>query len=97
MSKKTNTVLFMLVATLVNIIIMIILFIVGFVLIGQFVNPEDTTAASIWTMVVFVVAIGGSFFIYNLLVKAINKKFQLDDKLAPLWKSRRGNKPHRED
>ncbi|AEC01387.1 hypothetical protein [Parasphaerochaeta coccoides] len=90
MSKKTNTVLFMLVATLVNIVIMIILFIAGALLIGRFVN--DANAASIWTMVVFVVAIGGSFFIYNLLVKAINKKFNLDDKLAPLWKSRRDGK-----
>ncbi len=97
MSKKTNTVVFMLLATLLNLVIMIVLFVVGFILIGHFVNPEDSNAASIWTMVVFVVAIGGSFFLYNRIIRLINKKFNLDDKLAPLWQSRKNRRPPVED
>jgi Kef-type K+ transport system membrane component KefB len=95
MSKKSNTVWFMLAATILNVIIMLILFVVCFILITRFVDPASKLVP-LWLGLSFLVSIGGSFYLYSLVIKWMTKKFQLEDKLAPLVSKRRKT-PRRED
>lgn len=88
MSKKTNTILFMIFATILNLVLMLALFIICIVLMSKFGNPESS-AAPLWVMLCFIVSIGGSFALYTLIVKALNKKFHLDEKMEPLFRRRR--------
>ncbi|NLE14460.1 MAG: leader peptide processing enzyme [Spirochaetales bacterium] len=94
MSKKSNTLWFMLAATVLNILLMMILFIVCFVLITRFVDP-NSSLIPMWLGLTFVVSIGGSFFVYSKIIKWMNKKFNLEQNLSPLW-SRRPNKRNQE-
>ena len=93
MNKKGYTLLFMLAATVLNIVLLIAFFIIGFVLLGLFINkfPDATCVAGIMTLLVFVVSIGATFLIYNAFIKLAVKKWNLEDKLYPFFapKSRR--------
>ena len=65
MSKKTNSLIFMVIATIVNVVILL----------------------------VFLGVIVLSFFTYSKLVKWLNKRFNLEDKMDPLFsggRNRRG-------
>ncbi|MDD3904441.1 MAG: leader peptide processing enzyme [Sphaerochaeta sp.] len=95
MSKKTNTVWFMLAATILNVLIMLILFVICFILITRFVNPESSLVP-LWLGLSFLVSIGGSFYLYSLAIKWMSKKFNLEDKLAPLVNKKK-RPPRRED
>ncbi len=90
MSKRRYTVLFMIGATLVNILIMLLIFLVCFLLIVLFTNPESSAAPYLFALT-FLVSIAGSFFIYSRLLKWATKRFDLEDKLVPLF-GRRGRK-----
>ena len=94
MSKKTNSVVFMLVATLVNLLLMVAFFIVGFVIVGLLVAyiPSLADATGVMAILVFALAIFGSFFIYNKLVKWAMVRFNLEDKLDPLFSSKRNKR-----
>ncbi len=95
MSKKSNTLWFMLAATVLNILLMMILFIVCFILITRFVDP-NSSLIPMWLGLTFVVSIGGSFFVYSKIIKWMNKKFNLEQHLSPLWGGRRPNKRKQE-
>jgi len=94
MSKKSNTLWFMLAATVLNILLMMVLFIVCFVLITRFADP-NSSLIPMWLGLTFVVSIGGSFFVYSKIIKWMNKKFNLEQNLSPLW-GRRPNKRKQE-
>ncbi len=98
MSKKTNSLVFMLLATVVNLILMVVLFIVGFVIIGILLTkyPALESAMFVLTLLVFVFAIFGSFFIYSRVVKWATNKFSLEDKLDPIFTPKR-NRRKKED
>ncbi len=95
MSKKSNTLWFMLAATVLNIVLMMILFIVCFILITRFVDP-DSSLIPMWLGLTFVVSIGGSFFVYSRLIKWMNAKYNLEQNLSPLWGGRKSNKRRQE-
>lgn len=94
MSKKSNTIWFMLAATVVNILLMLILFLVCFILISRFVSPESSLIP-LWLGLTFLVSIGGSFFVYSKLIKWMNKKFDLEHNLTPLFGRGGRRKPPR--
>jgi len=95
MSKKSNTIWFMLAATVLNILIMLILFVLCFILITRFADPSSSLVP-LWLGLSFLVSIGGSFYLYSVIVKWMGKKFNLEDKLAPLINKRKNNR-RRED
>lgn len=95
MSKKSNTVWFMVGATVLNVVIMLILFVICFLLITRFVDPSSTLVP-LWLGLSFLVSIGGSFYLYSLAIKWMSRKFNLEDKLAPLI-TRRKKRPRHED
>ena len=88
MSKRTNTILFMLAATVVNILLMMIIFVICFILLTRFVDPESSLVP-LYLGLTFLVSIGGSFFLYSKIIKLLNTKFDLESKLAPLFPSKR--------
>ncbi|WP_320122552.1 leader peptide processing enzyme [uncultured Sphaerochaeta sp.] len=94
MSKKMNTVWFMLAATVLNIVLMMVLFIICFVLITRFVDP-GSSLIPLWLGLTFLVSIGGSFWVYSRIIKWMNNKFNLEDNLSPLFNRKR--KPKRRE
>ncbi len=95
MSKKSNTVWFMLGATVLNILLMLILFFGCFILIARFVDPQSSLVP-LWLGLSFLVSIGGSFWLYSLVIKWMSRRFELEEKLAPLF-SRKRKHPRREE
>lgn len=87
--KKRNTVVFITLATIGNIVLMLILFFVGFMLLGRFGNPEDENGNMTWIMVIFFVSIGLSWFIYSRFVKWYTKRVDADETFAPVFSSKR--------
>ena len=90
MSKKTNTLLFVLLGTLFNILITIFCF-VGFLLIyTRFLNPRLPESGGAWALpVIFVVSIAASFFVYRFAVKIITKKVDMEKHFDPIFGPKR--------
>lgn len=98
MSKKTNSLVFMLVATLLNLVLLVIFFIIGMVLISLFANAyPDSSMIPVLMVVVFLAAIAGSFLIYSKIVKWANKKYSLEDKLDPIFGGKNRRPPRRSE
>ncbi len=91
MSKQSNTAIFIIVATIVNILIMFAIFIVFFLIAG-FLFDLNGNLGIIMLGLSFIVAIGGSIFIYSKLVSWAIAKFNLEDKLVPIFGKRKGNR-----
>ena len=92
MNKKANTVLFLLAATVLNLLILAVIataLLVGFSLV--FKNIEEVSMALSWLAIIVVLfgSIAGTFFIYSKLIKWIMNKWKLDDYIDPLFKPRR--------
>ncbi len=81
----------MIAATVLNMLLLAVFFIVGFVLLGLFMNrfPDSSGSAGILTLLVFVVAIGATFLIYNACLKYAVRKWNLEDKLYPFFAPKR--------
>ena len=91
MSKKTNTVIFVIVGTIVNVILSMI-FAVAFSLLALSIMPEDFGATfSVVTFTFFAGAILG-MFLYQKIANFVFEKFNLEDKLDPLFTSRKFKK-----
>ena len=60
MSKKTNSLIFMLLATLLNLVLLIVFFILGFVILNLVISamPENVAVVQIGVVLVFVFALG---------------------------------------
>ncbi len=93
MGKKANTVLFMVVMTIVSLLIMLICFTV-FTAIVLFIGnkvpslQENQTFITLSVLMIFVFSTALSFFIYNKLVKWAVKKWDLEDKMYPFFAPR---------
>jgi hypothetical protein len=94
MNKKLNTVLFILGATVVNILTMLIILFLGIFLIGKFLSEgAQESIGQFLFILVFLLAIAGSFFAYNRLIKYISNKIDMDKYFHPIFKPRGGKKP----
>jgi membrane protein YdbS with pleckstrin-like domain len=91
MSKTSNTVIFVLLGTVVNIAMIILLFILC-IFIGSHIFDLNNSSSSLPMIVLassFVISLGGTLFIYTRLVKWATVKFDLNDKLSPLFSKKR--------
>jgi hypothetical protein len=87
MNKRLNTVLFILGATVANLVIMAVLAIGGFLLLSVLpVGSSSPGIKNLLLIVVFFGAIVGSFFIYHAIVKAISKRIDMDKYFHPIFK-----------
>ncbi|MFO7849297.1 MAG: leader peptide processing enzyme [Spirochaetia bacterium] len=90
MNKKINTVLFILGATVLNIILMILIMTFGLALISIFVGDTVSEAmASIVFLLLFIVSIGGAFFIYHRLVGFISRKIDMEKHFHPIFRRKK--------
>ena len=98
LNKKANSVIFMIVATVVNIILMGVLFIVGLVILNLIASAfPDTALIPALILIVFIGAIALSFMLYSRLVKWAMKKFDLEDRMDPIFSSKRNSSRSRLD
>lgn len=88
--KKRNTAVFITLATIGNVVLMIIFFILGFTLLGMFGNPDDESGNMVWIMLIFFSSIGLSWFIYSRFVKWYTKKVDADETFAPIFSRKKG-------
>jgi hypothetical protein len=86
-NKKANTVFFMLLMTVLNIVIAvfwIVLLLFVYAKLFSRITPEQIVGLII--PLIFIVALVLTFFCYRALTNLIMKKVNLDDKLEPLFK-----------
>ena len=86
--KKRNTAVFVLLATLLNVVLMIGFMILGFVLLGKFGNP-DSNLNTLWLFLIFAGAVAFSWLIYHSLIKWYMKRVDVEKNFAPLLAPRR--------
>ena len=82
--KKRNTALFMVVATVVNLVLMTIFMLIGYILLVKFADPDKPEAGQIWLIVIFIGSIILAWFIYSRMVKWYTKRVDVNEKFAPL-------------
>lgn len=94
MSKKSNTALFVLIATLVNMVLIIIFAIIGLWIFNRLFasSSEDAGAGMAIALfaLCFLMPVVCSFLLYSFVIKKLNRKFRLEDKLAPLFGRKTG-------
>ncbi|MDA3941535.1 MAG: leader peptide processing enzyme [Spirochaetia bacterium] len=90
MNKKLNTALFILGASILNVILMVILMTIGLALLSM-VLPKNIspTIASALFIIVFLLAVAGSFFAYHKGIKLMSKKVDMDKYFHPIFSSRK--------
>lgn len=87
MNKKINTVLFVLGATVVNIVIMICLALLGVYLLSLLpLQQLGGGVRSILMIIVFIGSVVGTFFLYHALVKVISKRIDMETYFHPIFK-----------
>ncbi len=90
MNKKLNTVLFLLAASIYNIVIMILIIVLLLFIISRFITEEASPGfASGLFILVFILGIAGSFFIYHRTIKYLSTKIEFDKYFMPLIRSRK--------
>jgi hypothetical protein len=90
MNKKANTLLFILGATVVNIVVTIISFILLFVLYAKYLVPRMPESAAAWGFpVIFIISIALSFLLYRAILKMLLKKVDPEKYFDPLFGRRR--------
>ena len=92
MNKKLNTVIFVIVGTLVN-IILAIAFVVILVVLAGFARDFIGPAKSVVLPFIVFLGIFLSMMLYQKLTMWVIKRFNLEDKLDPLFVSKRRKNP----
>ena len=82
--KKRNTAIFVLIATLLNIVLMMVFMLIGYILLVRYGNPDNPSGAQIWLIVIFLGSIGLSWLIYSRIIKWYTKRVDVEKKFAPL-------------
>lgn len=92
MNKKANTVLFLIGATIFNMVTTIASFLVLIVLYGRLLAPLLPESAAAWGLpIIFVAAIAIAFAVYRIAVKILLKKFKAEDVFGSFNSRRKGN------
>jgi membrane protein YdbS with pleckstrin-like domain len=90
MNKKANTVFFVLGATIVNVIIMMVIFIILFVLFGRFAAPHMSPQINqIIMLVLFIGSIVLTYFIYHRLVNYITTRIDMEKYFDPIFRPKK--------
>jgi hypothetical protein len=89
-NKKANTLLFILGATLFNIVITILCFMGLILLYARFLAPLIPESGRAWGFpLVFIAAIALSFLIYRLVLNVLMKKIQVEKYFDPVFGRRK--------
>jgi phosphoglycerol transferase MdoB-like AlkP superfamily enzyme len=86
MNKKVNTLLFILGATLFNVIVAVISFILLFILYARFLFPRISESGNSWAFsLIFIAAITISIVVYRIVLKHLLNKFDVEQYFDPLF------------
>jgi pilus assembly protein TadC len=89
MSKKTNTLLFLIGGTIFNVLVTIICFLLLLLIYSNFIYGNVSESVAAWALPVFFVgAIAASFFIYRLAIKMLMKKIDMEKYFDPIFSRR---------
>jgi hypothetical protein len=87
MSKKTNTLLFVLVATAANILLTLVSFLVLYLPYALLLAPRLPPSSVIWILAgLFLLALVISFIVYQALLKLFIKKVDVQKRFGPIFK-----------
>ena len=90
MNKKVNTVLFLLGATVFNLLVIVIVGLILLKLVSMIFGTIENSAVGIFLlMVVFVGSIAASFFIYGRVVKWLQRRIDMEKYFMPLFRRKR--------
>jgi pilus assembly protein TadC len=90
MSKKTNTLWFILGATVFNILTTIICFILLLLVYARLLLPKLPESAAAWGLpIIFIGAIVLSFIFYRFILKQIMKKVDMEKHFDPIFGRRK--------
>ena len=94
MSKKTNTLLFILGGTVFNILITVLCFVFFLVIYSKFLYPHIPESSAAWALpIIFVASIVTSFLVYRLAVRVMMKKVDMEKYFDPIFTRRKGTRP----
>ena len=86
MGKKSNTILFILGATVLNVLIAIITFFLLLFLYTRFLMVHVSESANSWIfLVIFAGSVITSFVVYRLVLKLVLSKVDVDKHFDPLF------------
>ena len=86
MNRRLNTILFVLAATVGNILLMSILFILLLLVFARFIAPAlPAQVNQIMLMVVFLVSVIGTYVFYHRFMKYLGKKYDLQKYFGPIF------------
>jgi uncharacterized membrane protein YhaH (DUF805 family) len=87
MSKKTNTLLFVLIATAANILLTLVSFLVLYLPYALLIAPRLPSSSVIWILaLLFLAALVISFIVYQALLKLFMKKVDVRKYFEPMVK-----------
>ncbi len=90
MNKKVNTVLFIIGATIGNVLFMTIVFLVLFILFGRFLAPVlPPTADQIAVVIIFVGSIVLTYFAYHQVIKMLTNRVDMEKYFDPIFKRKK--------
>ncbi|RKX72099.1 MAG: hypothetical protein DRP70_05080 [Spirochaetes bacterium] len=92
MNKKLNTVYFLLAATVLNLLILILLAIIIGVAVGSLYQKFNVDSEGLSLLAVIVILFGsiaGTFFLYSKIVKWAMKKWSLEQYIEPIFNRKR--------
>jgi len=90
MSKRTNTLIFILLATLFNVLITVFSFIILLVIYSKFLFSLIPESMSPWIMpILFIASIVSSFLVYRLAMKIFMKKINVEKHFDPIFGRKR--------
>jgi peptidoglycan/LPS O-acetylase OafA/YrhL len=89
MSKKTNTLFFILGATAFNILTTIICFLILMVIYARFLIDKLPEESAAWGFpIIFIAAIALSFVVYRVVLKQLMKRIDIEKHFDPIFGSR---------
>lgn len=89
MNKKLNTILFILCATIFNIIVAVISFFVFFLLYAKFIMPIIAESGYQWGLtLVLIAAIAVSIGVYRIVLRFLLDKIEIEKYFDPLFVSK---------
>jgi ACR3 family arsenite efflux pump ArsB len=90
MNKKANTALFIVLASLFNLVLMGTLVVVTFLVVAGLFSDLSGPLTGLLAFVVVGVPIVAAFLIYGVVMRWIRKRWNLEQYLHPIFRRRRG-------
>jgi uncharacterized BrkB/YihY/UPF0761 family membrane protein len=85
MNKKVNTILFIIGATIFNIVTIVAFWVIIQVLLALLFRESNANMIQYFILPAFIIAIVGNFLLYRFVVKKLDKKFNLEQYFEPIF------------